>query len=158
MAQTSPTLRAASVAALSRTLPQQPELLKQYAAQLTGMAAQDAWWEVQAQLLVLCGAMLPAMPDDETLLTIAGTCLHANALVAVRKVGLWALAGCCPPTVLPAYVDALLSLPAADRAALLELDDQPVALAPGVASANLALAPLASVSGFAAAAVAKQLC
>lgn len=159
MAQPSPTLRAASVAMLSATLPQQPEMLGQYAQQLLSMAKQDPWWEVQAQLLVLCGALVPMLPNDPTLHEIIDTVFHSQALVAVRKVGLWALSDATAhvPKIVAAYTEVLLSLPSTDRMAMLALGGGlPLSPVMGVAAANLELTPITS-SSWDAFAVASEL-
>jgi hypothetical protein len=97
-----------------------------------------SYWEVHAQLIALCTALLAAAArgydpatDNEyyldewcqrALTEAVKECLHGHAKVhtATRKAALSALAPSCPAQLLPLFVQLLLELPAQARAALLQ--------------------------------------
>lgn len=91
--------------------------------------ALDSWWEVQAQLLMLCGTLLRApttrdeAEDDphETLLRIVQRVFRLTASRNVLQVGLVHVAKLLEryPQLLPAWVAALLAQPAQLRQRLL---------------------------------------
>jgi hypothetical protein len=96
------------------------------------------YWEVQAQLVTLCAALLaaaargydPATDSEYTLdewtqralVAVVKDCLvgHAKVHTATRKAALCALAPSCPAQLLPLFVQLLFELPAQARAALLQ--------------------------------------
>jgi hypothetical protein len=97
-----------------------------------------SYWEVHAQLVSLCAALLAAAArgydpatDSEyyldewtqrALTEAVKECLtgHAKVHTATRKAALCALAPSCPAQLLPLFVQLLLELPAQARAALLQ--------------------------------------
>lgn len=96
--------------------------------------AEDDWWEVRAQLLLLCARLLersaaltdageaPSEEGVERLLGIAQRCLQPQHSKNLVQVGLTALAPVLAayPALLPAYVQCLMAQPAALRQRLFE--------------------------------------
>ena len=130
----SPGLRAACIGILSLLatcyLPQVLSVLSQIEAMKT-----DGWWEVQSQLLIFAGALLgqlhPSDPNHvesvQTVHAIIDAVFTTEATLRVRQIGLVHLGGRlrAHPRIMPRYLDVLLSLPPANRDALLGLDTSP---------------------------------
>jgi len=114
----SPTLRAASIAMLSVVLAHNMDLVTDMLPRLSVMAKEEVWWEVQAQLLVICHGLLDQLPpnndDALSVLGIVRTILNPDASYNIRKVGLSYLASNLQrhPSLLPVYVEVLLTMSA----------------------------------------------
>jgi hypothetical protein len=116
ISMTSPNLRAASIAMLSVVVAHNEMLVIDMLPKLTVMAQEDTWWEVHAQLLVVCSALLhqlrPESEHTETVLGIVNTIFHRDASLNLRKIGLSYLAQNLEahPSLLEAYLPVILSL------------------------------------------------
>jgi hypothetical protein len=131
-----PALRASSVSMLSVVARHAPEQVVSMLGKLSLMQA-DTWWEVHAQLLVVCASLLSALSpagaerQRATTLELVVSLLKPGAPVNVLRVGLAVLAPHTRnhPGLLVHYVTALLSLPQVVRRSITGLDAAPLPLA-----------------------------
>lgn len=127
--QPSPSLRAASIAMLSVVVAHNEALVTDMLPKLTVMAQEDSWWEVHAQLLVVCSALLHQLrPESEytdQVHQIVSAIFHTNASLNLRKIGLSYLAQNLDAhqTLVGSYVPVLLSLGGGERVFTTSTDD-----------------------------------
>jgi len=129
ISMSSPSLRAASIAMLSVVVAHNEMLVTDMLPKLTVMAQEDSWWEVHAQLLVVCSALLQQLrPESEYtdgVLSIVQSIFHGDASLNLRKIGLSYLAQNLEThqALLGSYVLVLLSLGASERAFTTSTED-----------------------------------
>ncbi|CAM9306278.1 unnamed protein product [Chrysoparadoxa australica] len=124
--QAYPSLRAASIAMLLPLMRWSNAGLAALLPDLLRSAKEDSWWEVQAQLAVVCSGLLDSCPpqDMDALQEILTQVLKPTAPVNVRMIGLASLAPAlnnAPAELTSLLLDVLLSLPHRERQALLGL-------------------------------------
>jgi hypothetical protein len=111
-----PAVRAAALSMLPAIIEQNEALVLNMLGRLEPMV-EDGWWEVQAQLLQACAALLSRISaDDENaarVYAIANTIMTRYTSPNIQKIGLTCLAGCIEahPAMCKSYVQFLLSLP-----------------------------------------------
>ena len=119
MEHSSETLRAATIAMLVALLAYSPELVLSTLPALASFATRTAWWEVKAQLIIVCSAILKDIQDNDKeeplgiALDILQREFHPKASVPLRKLGLSYIAKNLADyqELVPVYVDVLLSMP-----------------------------------------------
>ena len=152
LSMSSPALRAASVAMLAVVGQHAPGMVLEMMARLTVMAAEETWWEVHAQLLVVAGTLLADLEADaaeaaELIEGVVGRVFTPSASLNIRKVGLQHLMRAVErhaALLLPRYTEVLCSLDASSRPFLLstsadDAEELPVA---GASGGKYRLAPL----------------
>ena len=111
-----PAVRAAALSMLPAIIEQNEALVLNMLGRLEPMV-EDSWWEVQAQLLQACAALLSRIgPEDENaarVYAIADTIMTRYTSPNIQKIGLTCLAGSIEahPQMCKAYVQYLFSLP-----------------------------------------------
>jgi hypothetical protein len=111
-----PAVRAAALSMLPAIIEQNEALVLNMLGRLEPMV-EDAWWEVQAQLLQACAALLSRIgADDENagrVYAIANTIMTRYTSPNIQKIGLTCLAGSIEahPQMCKSYVQYLFSLP-----------------------------------------------
>lgn len=139
MAMPSPTLRASSIAMLASITARNLDFVFAPSDEnaTTGLfdkmeaMAEDMWWEVHAQTLVVCSALLRHLGDSgprvDRVLALIDLLFHADASPNVQKVGLSHLAKNLTdhPRLLDVYLDVLLALPSSARIPLLSSAGSP---------------------------------
>ena len=111
-----PAVRAAALSMLPAIIEQNEALVLNMLGRLEPMV-EDGWWEVQAQLLQACAALLARIgADDENagrVYAIADTIMTRYTSPNIQKIGLTCLAGSIEahPQMCKSYVQYLLSLP-----------------------------------------------
>lgn len=143
----SPSLRAASISVLAVLVAHDPVLVCSILPALVQLCG-DTWWEVQAQLLIVAAGVLQRVPsggfkqsDGADSAEVAA--VTASGLAAATDIVRELLVGDAPPAVLrvgvahctgalaphpelyPVWLEALLCLPAAPRAASLDVGGEP---------------------------------
>jgi hypothetical protein len=113
----SPSLRAASVAMLAVVIAHNVDLVVDMLPRLQVMAAEETWWEVHAQLLVVCSALLRQLPENSEhtagVMSIVSEVFYDGASLIIRKIGLSYLAKNMGvhQKLLPLYLSVLSSMP-----------------------------------------------
>jgi len=136
-----PSVRAAALSMLPVIIEQNPTLVVNMLGRLEPMV-EDGWWEVQAQLLEACAALLARLTSDDEaaprLYTIADTIMSRYTSPNIQKIGLSCLANCLTmhPQLCTSYVQRLLALPHHFRMNLLgpSSDVEPVQILGATAS------------------------
>lgn len=111
-----PAVRAAALSMLPAIIEQNEALVLNMLGRLEPMV-EDSWWEVQAQLLQACAALLSRIgPEDENaarVYAIADTIMTRYTSPNIQKIGLTCLAGSIEahPQMCKSYVQYLFSLP-----------------------------------------------
>lgn len=111
-----PSVRAAALSMLPTIIEQNPTLVVNMLGRLEPMV-EDSWWEVQAQLLQACAALLSRIAaGDEAaprIYAIAEGIMTRYTSPNIQKIGLTCLAGCIGdhPPMCKAYVRCLMNLP-----------------------------------------------
>ena len=111
-----PAVRAAALSMLPAIIEQNETLVVNMLGRLEPMV-EDGWWEVQAQLLQACAALLSRISAEDENATrvyaIADTIMTRYTSPNIQKIGLTCLAGCIEahPEMCRSYVQFLLNLP-----------------------------------------------
>jgi hypothetical protein len=112
-----PSVRAAALSMLPTIIAQNPTLVINMLGRLEPMV-EDSWWEVQAQLLQACAALLGRIDAVDgsapRVYSIAESIMTKYfSSTNIQKIGLTCLAGCIGshPTLCKAYVRCLMNLP-----------------------------------------------
>lgn len=136
-----PSVRAAALSMLPVIVEQNPALVVNMLGRLEPMV-EDGWWEVQAQLLQACAALLVQLPAEDPasprLYAIADAIMTRYTSPNIQKIGLSSLAKSLTghPVLCKAYVQRLLALPHHFRMNLLgpSSDVEPVQILGATAS------------------------
>lgn len=131
----SPKLRAGAVAMLSSFVPRAEQLIIPMLPQLATIATTEAWWEINAHLLSLCGCLLQSQQPEnrttsadyatiEAVVSIIHTILSRNR--KSKSLNKWAAVSLAPGTFLgdafcASYLDIIDQLEDSDRLHLLSL-------------------------------------
>jgi len=163
----SPALRAASIAMLSVVVAHNVSSVADTLSQLVILAKEDTWWEVHAQLLVVCSALLRQWSPDSAataeVLQIINHIFTEKSSDNIKKIGLSYLAKNVEThrALLPLYLNVLLSLPRDDVSKTFVVstnpshaEELPVA---GASGGKYRLAPLPLSPGWSGLKIAQQL-
>jgi len=162
-----PGLRAASIAMLSVVVAHNASAVTESMPHLVILAKEDTWWEVHAQLLVVCSALLrqlnPDSPDTAAVFEIINAVFSDKSSDNIKKIGLSYLAKNVEShkALLPGYLRVLLSLPRDDASKTFVVSTNPshaqeLAVA-GASGGKYRLAPLPLSPGWSGLKIAQQL-
>lgn len=124
MGMTSPSLRAASLGMLAVLADSNPEAVARDVPRLAALR-DDPWWEVQAQVAIVCSVLMTVMgPEDATAQAaarIVSVLLGSSPPPAATRVAVSHLAKNLTafPSIATPYVSAVLKLPPSARMSLL---------------------------------------
>lgn len=126
MGMPSPSIRAASLGILAVVAANNTDMVVRLMDRVTGLQ-DDPWWEVRAQVLVVCATLLEQLPEGDATADQAESIVVSvlpGASPPVARVGLAYLAKALQghPGLLDTYVEALLNLPNGARDRLLATD------------------------------------